>query len=1145
MRKKNIIFGVIGFVLAVVTGGQAFAALGSGEISMGVFSIPLPGCAPEVTISDEKDANDCYTMTIQNKTLQNGVCSSSGINPIPKKVCDGKDGAGGGDGIIDDVQGVYVPYPQSKGTCSGGTCQYPDRQGYLTTTVSFTDSARQPVVTISLDPCEVFYDETDDNKAKKKCTAQGNATAWLNSDGTGDYEANESYIFGISDPATTLNSGVNPNPYLEYVEPTKNASGWFENLGHTVKVTVFVNGQQKREFHAVDGCDKYKNSSDPSAEAVVKCTVGEPGKTPGYIPGTTTYCLNINPTLCDDYDSLVDDGVCAGAGDDASRTVRSTTTEYYGPSGDSNSTSRNVGYVATTQVMCSNDSDDDITATHNDSCTPASNPTVTCASGYTWQTCTNQTNTSQTYTGCFPSNLGQLFAYKDEIVPVSLAADTNNLYYCKIADCDSDSTCWIGGNKANGPNPEATACWGTVSITGLTGDAGPGCSFIYNGTKWQTCCWPVTSGGALDTTQSPTCTDVTGDLLNQLNNWMCKPTYTTYYIDKQTSGNYVYSRATATNERLANTVGVRTKITNCDGTPGGDVDVFDGETGNDYNPCDGLTAGSMAALTTVRNTTNVYVPHGNGSNGTTTGIGYYTETNVMCDTEGNKIVKKYDKCDPVSLASGASRTVGGKTCSGNQTLLMCTPQEEPTTPYYVCSDAEVSNYPQLVYVAPTVSDGKFTARGYTKRVHKYTSDGAEVDGAERHNPDECHTVYKRTFDIGTNDDTGVRTATTTTQSTLKCRVQNPGTTGWSVGTEYCLNTTNDASTSCNGYSENTSDVITSTLRYHLPIMGTGSDNNKPKEPGYTYDAEVPSGQSETLRITNRKLDKCETLLTRTNSGTGTVSSSVTKCTVGAPTGTPGLASPYTAEATYCLGYANGTCPGGLIDIGSAIDDAAENDPCGGDTTSEAAKKKVKNIQYEYVAASGSGTVGYTKKITSMCNSSESDKEEYIYDTCISVSAAGACSGVNDKNYKCYNQTKLTSNNAAEREYNVCNPSSNVSSVALADSVKAQSLFEIWKDQYKNKTETECQLLFGDNKKCGASDNNLTASDMLNSFTAYGVWKEDVVQKASDPNELTQDELSISAYQNSLKPCERFNISEDAGYDGSQGAGKRYTMTCVE
>ena len=850
MRKKNIIFGVFGFVLAVVTGEQAFAALGSGEISMGVFSIPLPGCAPEVTISDEKDANDCYTMTIQNKTLQNGVCSSSGINPIPKKVCDGKDGAGGGDGIIDDVQGVYVPYPQSKGTCSGGTCQYPDRQGYLTTTVSFTDSARQPVVTISLDPCEVFYDETDDNKPKKKCTAQGNAIAWLNSDGTGDYEANESYIFGISDPATTLNSGVNPNPYLEYVEPTKNASGWFENLGHTVKVTVFVNGQQKREFHAVDGCDKYKNSSDPSAEAVVKCTVGEPGKTPGYIPGTTTYCLNINPTLCDDYDSLVDDGVCAGAGDDASRTVRSTTTEYYGPSGDSNSTSRNVGYVATTQVMCSNDSDDDITATHNDPCTPASNPTVTCASGYTWQTCTNQTNTSQTYTGCFPSNLGQLFAYKDEIVPVSLAADTNNLYYCKIADCDSDSTCWIGGNKANGPNPEATACWGTVSITGLTGDAGPGCSFIYNGTKWQTCCWPVTSGGALDTTQSPTCTDVTGDLLNQLNNWMCKPTYTTYYIDKQTSGNYVYSRATATNERLANTVGVRTKITNCDGTPGGDVDVFDGETGNGYNPCDGLTAGSMAALTTVRNTTNVYVPHGNGSNGTTTGIGYYTETNVMCDTEGNKIVKKYDKCDPVSLASGASRTVGGKTCSGNQTLLMCTPQEEPTTPYYVCSDAEVSNYPQLVYVAPTVSDGKFTARGYTKRVHKYTSDGAEVDGAERHNPDECHTVYKRTFDIGTNDDTGVRTATTTTQSTLKCRVQNPGTTGWSVGTEYCLNTTNDASTSCNGYSENTSDVITSTLRYHLPIMGTGSDNNKPKEPGYTYDAEVPSGQSETLRITN-------------------------------------------------------------------------------------------------------------------------------------------------------------------------------------------------------------------------------------------------------------------------------------------------------
>ena len=128
---------------------------------------------------------------------------------------------------------------------------------------------------------------------------------------------------------------------------------------------------------------------------------------------------------------------------------------------------------------------------------------------------------------------------------------------------------------------------------------------------------------------------------------------------------------------------------------------------------------------------------------------------------------------------------------------------------------------------------------------------------------------------------------------------------------------------------------------------------------------------------------------------------------------------------------------------------------------------------------------------------------------------------------------------------MCNPSSNVSSVALADSVKAQSLFEIWKDQYKDKTETECQLLFGDNKKCGASDNYLTASDMLNSFTAYGVWKEDVVKNATNPSELDQDDLSISAYQNSLKPCERFDISEDASYDGSQGAGKRYTMTCVE
>ena len=1333
MRKKNIIFGVICFVLAVVTGGQAFAALGPGEISMGVFSIPLPGCAPEVTISDEKDANDCYTMTIQNKTLQNGVCSSSGINPIPKKVCDGKDGAGG----AVDVTKVYVPYPAST---FGGT--EPQNEGYIKVTIPAADDGEDDTILKYPDYCEEFY---EDGLTKKKCTAQGDATDWLNSDNTHNYKQGEWYIFSVD----ALEDGY---PRYEYTAP-RSSGGAVVSKGFTQKVYAYDNGRQVTETGATDECKEYAKPDNRSAR-VTKCTVQDYQYPASLLatwkPNTTTYCLGNNLSDCNQYTILVGAvDACAGltSSDNAwETTVTATESEYVAHAYSSTCTTNctgTVGYKLTTEKMCDGN---ERTSKVYDTCSPATaQSNVACATGYEYQQCTpvDSRARADSYYGCFPDPLNGKYALRDEIVPVSLAADTNNLYYCKIADCDSDSTCWIGGNKANGPNPEATACWGTVSITGLTGDAGPGCSFIYNGTKWQTCCWSVTSGGALDTTQSPTCTDVTGDLLNQLNNWMCKPTYTTKYINKKTDGTYEY-KLTATNDRTEATVGIRTTITNCDGTPGGDVDVFDGPAGDDYNPCDELTAGSTAALTTVRNTTNVYVPHGNGSNGTTTGIGYYTETNVMCDTSGNKIVKKYDKCDPVSLASGVSRTVGSKTCSGNQTLLMCTPQEGDLTPYPVCSGAEVSGYPKLEYVQPSESNDKFTAEGYTRWVHKYTATGSEVVG-DVNQKDSCHPVYKLSRTNSNN------TVTATTSSVQKCQIQSPGTTGFTAGEWYCLNTTDNVATSCNGYSDTISDSETSTLKYHLPVMDATSSTT-PVAPGWTYTEETDAN-SVSLRKTDRNKDECKLLTTRTNSGNTTSTTSVWRCTVGAPNGTSGLGEPYTAGAIYCLNYANGICPSNLTDIGAAIDDAADNDPCnggtsatavkkvvsrtytrttgsqgaltsvykmcdgtdhtestadeckevvptpagetctngvwmqckrqadegtasatergttygycatypqcvgnensttivkkteraytaptktgtnsyydtpgkmvtnkipcsssasaivdsseddqceeipdtnsicpsdkkvlktckrkgdenttdrkaettynlcttgtsifsaisdndpcGGDTTSDAAKKKVKNIQYEYIAASGSGTVGYTKKITSMCNSSESPKEEYIYDTCISVSAAGACNGANDKNYKCYNQTKLTSNNAAEREYNVCNPSSNVSSVALADSVKAQSLFEIWKDQYKDKTETECQLLFGDNKKCGVSDNNLTASDMLNSFTAYGVWKEDVVQKASDPNELTQDELSISAYQNSLKPCERFDISEDAGYDGSQGAGKRYTMTCVE
>ena len=279
-------------------------------------------------------------------------------------------------------------------------------------------------------------------------------------------------------------------------------------------------------------------------------------------------------------------------------------------------------------------------------------------------------------------------------------------------------------------------------------------------------------------------------------------------------------------------------------------------------------------------TTNVYVHHGDGTNGTTTGIGYYQETNVMCDTNGNKIVKKYDKCEPVSLATGASRTVGTTTCSGNETLLLCTPQQgNDLTPYPVCSGAEVSDYPKLEYVQPSESNDKFTAEGYTRWVHKYTATGSEVVG-DVNQKDSCHPVYKLSRTNSNN------TVTATTSSVQKCQIQSPGTTGFTAGEWYCLNTTDNVATSCNGYSDTISDSETSTLKYHLPVMDATSSTT-PVAPGWTYTEETDAN-SVSLRKTDRNKDECKLLTTRTTSGNTTSTTSVWRCTVGAPNGTSGL-----------------------------------------------------------------------------------------------------------------------------------------------------------------------------------------------------------------------------------------------------------------
>ena len=121
---------------------------------------------------------------------------------------------------------------------------------------------------------------------------------------------------------------------------------------------------------------------------------------------------------------------------------------------------------------------------------------------------------------------------------------------------------------------------------------------------------------------------------------------------------------------------------------------------------------------------------------------------------------------------------------------------------------------------------------------------------------------------------------------------------------------------------------------------------------------------------------------------------------------------------------------------------------------------------------------------------------------------------------------------------MANPNSNVSTVALADSVKAQSLFEIWKEQYKDLTSTKCTALFGDGKTNCQTD--LDETDMLNNINAYGVWKTDQVVNKSN---TTATELTFAKYQESLQPCKNgFSIVENAEYSGN---GKEYVMVCNE
>lgn len=1105
--RKNMIFGMIGFVLAVVTCGQALAALGPNDVSMGVFSIPLPGCAPEVTISEKDTSSGCYTMTVQNKTLQNGVCSSSGITPTTKQVCDGKDGengAGGGcdskttvtgpdsngcytvtyqkmkvvdeecvedgvaltyttcDGATEVESEAYIPYPLSMTYDTGNDVQI-GHEGYRRLAIKFKGDTNSRVLKFP-DLCEEF--DNEDGERSKKCVAQGNATNWPNTFNVNPYQAGDSYVFVIGD----LESGF---PRYEYTAPrlSGGTTGYPMAAGFTQKVYAYADGRRVRETGATDECKEYAKPDNQSAR-VTKCTVQDyqypASLLTTWVPNTTTYCLGNHLSDCNQYTipvGAVD--VCAGltSSDNAwETTVTATESEYVAHDYSSTCTTNctgTVGYKLTTEKMCDGN---ERTNKVYDTCSSATAPSnVTCATGYAYQQCTpvDSRASANSYSGCFPDPLNGKYALKDEIVPVSLAADNDYLYYCKVSDCNVAS-CWVNGTVGGTPYyNDGNGCWGRVSVQGLQGENGESCFVMKDGTDWKKCCSPSYAGND--------CSVITDqDVINKLNGMMCQVNYTHKYLHDDGNGGF-------------------TANTTKDGARGERVIVT--------NSCNDSTEN----LDT-----------------------YYGE---------DATIEEYD------------------------------------------------GWPKVIYFAPQKSNGKLVKPGYTKVEHKYLRDGGATTMDSAQTVDSpCITVSKQTRTASGD------TVTTQKQTVQKCQIQSYGelssdSTGtWPTGNWYCLNT--NASGSCDGYSDTISDEITSTLKYHLPIMGTGTYSNTPLKPGYTYNEEA-SG-TIVLRGTNQEYDKCETVLARTNSGSSTVTASVTRCTVGAPTGTPGLNSTYAAGKTYCLNYANGTCPDDLTDIGSAIDDAADNDPCASvaDNATLAAKT-VKKTEYEYIAKGATGNdagVGYVKKTKIMCDDTSSvphEEDEYIYDTCVPQAQASGCNGASDKNYKCYKQNEAY--NSASREYDACNPKDTAVALSSAvankldsdvtfttgtynnkdyilmsatgitnkpvvpvDELKPQSLFEIWKDQYKDLNNTSCSALFGAGKTCSASGNNLNESDMLANMNAYGVWKTDqVVTK----NQTDSSNLTFEKYQQSLQPCQTFDISEDETYTGNDG--KRYTMTCVQ
>ena len=903
--RKTIVFGVCGLFMAVFV-GSAHAA--KETISMGTFDVPLvagkDGCTPEVTVTD-KNANGCYTTTIQKKVLQNGSCVNDG-GAIERTTCDGAKGDDGNDGC-------YEVYDSSSGWgtedfnlsikwCCGGNDNCQEMTDSYPATGSYTSYSSAWIA----QNCSSTFDTTpiaNGYTVIVKNPCYGTETSY---DITGEV--------GESANITSVNA-----EYTPYPQSTGNAgnpaAGVSDRQGY-MTLTITYRNNTISVHKTPDSCDTYTERYDSGEHSgeyyqvkVCKDAQGssESGFTPEYSEGGTYKFAYDTPA-----------GTLSLA-DVANKVPQSKENLYKGP----DMSDQKPGYKykretypdgTTDEIPTEYDSPEEIVRRITDPSTGVVSTLhgkrYTCG-GKNGDVCTSTGVkycfgiSAPTGADCINAQLvGEAlddYLLKEDQVEVNIIFVGQKLYYCKAPGCQDHRP------DEDPEDPTWPNYWTELEITALQGAQGDSCAFVKSysnptnvgGTDyyWYKCCG----------TTFATCTVVTDTaLINKLEDSVCQVHYTHKYLIDNGTGT-----PTESDTKTDDAFGERVIMTN---TCNGDTENLDsiyGADGQGFDPCDGLT--EAEGLSRVHYSTTVYVPHDpSGASGTTTGIGYSIDTVSMCNSNGDKTLKKYDHCELVSPASGTQRTVASVTCSGNETLLQCTAQQGNST-YYVCVGAEVSGYPKLKYVAPTESYGKFTEEGYTRWVHKHVSGGAEIDG-DVNLKDTCHPVYKLNRTNSNN------TVTTTTESVRKCQIQSPGTSGFTADEWYCLNTTNNVSTSCNGYSDSIVDdganVDSTTIYYTPPQKGTINGSNVLIKYGYvTKVTKFKSGQTDTVD-TPDECDRVQKITRTASDSTVSVQTNVVeRCKVSTYDElSEGATGSWTAGAFYCLRTdASGTCEGYIED----------------------------------------------------------------------------------------------------------------------------------------------------------------------------------------------------------------------------------------